>query len=454
MDSNTTTAEAIPQALDAYCNMEIVNSRITIYSGRFTLTHNNKAVDVVGEVFYSLYSDIHLEYQGVSNDSAIMPLGSNTSVDINTPEGLKGECIVSQISIQSGSIVYYGPIQYLKAENKECNRWHWSYINMIKFNGSGVQRTINNVHSVSADRLTFRCKDGTSIVLENVFDNTPDPIQNRISHRCELVPAVGKDIDFESAQKYIVVFSQFISFVVGRSHSPIWIAGEGLDGHQYAYHYAGYDKSRVGVFSWCPFPYDKGVESLWPEFESIWNGKDADRADILSTAIHWYLEANICSGKMEGAFIMAIAGVEMMWNVILKKQKGEAKDKLQTLLKIMNYIPSFDEAELIQTRNTLVHYDRKKRKKYRKLTVEQKMDSLESALNVLELVILYWLGYQGYYADRITGNKWQGASTKLVPWVNKSKGARCDNKKLGGHFNPNSFFNAISRALRSFIFCR
>ena len=114
---------------------------------------------------------------------------------------------------------------------------------------------------------------------------------------------------------------------------------------------------------------------------------------------------------------MAITGIEMLWNVMLEKKEQTANEKLQNLLKIMNYCPAFDAGNLINTRNQLTHYDSKNRKKYQKLTQGQKIQCLENALNVLELAILYWLGYQGHYADRLYKNKWRGSSTKKVPWA-------------------------------------
>jgi hypothetical protein len=292
---------------------------------------------------------------------------------------------------------------------------------MTEFIGEPVARVTENHRSAKKDQLSFLCKDGTKIILENAEKRTDscEISRYRISHHCALIPANGKSIDFDSAWKYIVAFSHFIGFVVGRYHSPILLAGIDDNDLHFSYLFSGYDKSRIGVNSWLPYPNDTDIEFLWPVFEDIWNGDDADKADILSTALHWYQEANMYSGKAEGALIMATTGIQMMWNVILSEEELKGKDLLQKLLKRMDYRPSFDPKSLINTRNQLVHYNKENRIKYNTLTREQKLLCLENALNVLELAILYWLGYQGRYADRTDANKWRGASTKRVPWADE-----------------------------------
>ena len=185
--------------------------------------------------------------------------------------------------------------------------------------------------------------------------------------------------------------------------------------------------SRHNVLSWLPYPKDTDIESLWPKFEEIWNGDDKDKADVLSTAVHWYLEANSNSGKAEGALIMAMTGVDLMCNVILPKQEA-GNQRLQNLLVRMNHKPKYDPQSLFDTRNKLVHYYGDNRNNYQTLTRKQKLDCLERALNILELAILYWLGYKNRYADRTQANKWCGASTKRVPW-NKCKSKDVTEKK-------------------------
>lgn len=407
----------IPKAIEPYCAMEIANSRILIYAGSFSLIQGEETVTLTGEISYTFQHEYHIEFHGTGSTTLSIWTQLDSPTVISTPNGLKGECIINMIKARNGNCFYGGQIQYLFSEQKKCTTWHWSYINMQSFIGAKIQHDNLCSRSVGADRLSFLCNDGTRIIIENINSTNKDIHPIRITHRCKLLPAKGKPLSHKEVEKYLNAFTHFISFVVGRYHSPILVCGQDKHGQLSFYHRVYYDKSRIGVNSWLPFPHDQEIESLWPTFESIWNGKDEDKADILSTAVHWYLEANIGSGKMEGAYIMAITGIEMLWNVILEKKEQTAKEKLQNLLKKMNYCPAFDAGSLINTRNQLTHYDSKNRQKYQKLTQEQKLQCLENALNVLELAILYWLGYQGHYADRLCENKWRGSSTKKVPWA-------------------------------------
>lgn len=412
--------EAIPKALQPYFNHEVTDSRIIVYSGPFILRYRERNSTLKGTISYSLEGGVDLVFEGEGEQLGLLLFEFESPLHISTPNGLAGDCHLNNcISHNDGKTTYRGFIKHLFAQQKECLSWHWSYFNMTEFIGELVARATENHRSAKKDRLSFPCKDGTKIILENTEKRTNSGEISRyhISNHCVLIPANGESIDFNSARKYIEAFSHFIGFVVGRYHSPILIEGIDDKDQHFSYLFSGYDKSRIGVNSWLPFPNDTDIESLWPIFEEIWNGSDADQADILSTALHWYQEANINSGKAEGALIMAITGVQMMWNVILSEEELKGKDHLQNLLKRMKYKPSFDPKSIIDTRNQLVHYNKDNRTKYNTLTREQKHMCLNNALSVLELAILYWLGYQGRYADRTDANRWRGASTKKVPWA-------------------------------------
>ena len=413
---NNYSFEGYPSALPLYCEMQIVESKIKIYSGLFSLKSGNKqGIQINGEVFYSLEGDIKLEFRGVGTD--FRPEWIEKGIQIITQTGLEGEGIITLLSdSKSGEVTYWGELNRLFSQEVACTRWHWAYINVPSFFGDNVIRIDQQKRKVCADRLTFTCGDGTTIIMEKAPDtNEKKPWQ--ISHICELSFQKGKALNYSKVIHYIYAFTHFISFVVGRYHAPIFIQGDTPNTQSFQYHYNGYDCSRVGVLSWRPSHHDKDIIEIWPKFESIWNGLDRDKADILSTALHWYLEANMGSGKMEGAFIMAMTGIQMMWNVILDKKERKGNKQLQCLLNKMNYTPSFEPKKLIDTRNYLVHYDEENRKRYNELSWEQKFLLLDNALNILELVILFWLGYNGRYTDRTNTNKWTAASIKRVPWA-------------------------------------
>lgn len=389
-------------------------------------------LELEGIIYYSLDGGLELVFEGNGERMELDFIKANRTLSIITSNGLTGKCISpSYTSLSNGNTIYRGIVQKLFSSMRQCSCWHWSYLNMTKFHGELVTRVYENHRTTSTDRLSFLCIDGTVIIAENT-DNQNNPKSNNqyvITHHCKLIPANGKKIDFNSAKKYIIAFSHFISFVVGKYHSPILIEGLNKKEQHYPYYYSGYDTSRYNVISWLPYPKDIDIESLWPTFEEVWNGDDKDKADVLNTAIHWYLEANSNSGKVEGALIMAMTGVDLMCNVILPKNE-QGKMRLQNLLKRINYKKKYDPSFMRDTRNQLVHYDEDNRKKYQTLTRKQKLNCLEKTLNILELAILYWLGYTIHYADRTHANKWRGASTKMVPWSrHKSTGVTGKNNK-------------------------
>lgn len=414
------TFKHFPEAMKPHIQIEIDKPHLLVYSGVFTLQKGSYSTLIDGAINYSLNGRIELVFEGTGGLSGLAFFESIDPIIITTPNGFKGECVFRNCCTTDNRVtIYRGIINHLYSAQKDCYHWQWLYLNMEHFHGELVVRNTIDKKNLCSDRLTFCCTDGTEIILDNVETQADSNCiaEYHISHCCKLTPSKGKLLDYDSTQKYIVAFSHFISFVVGRYHSPIFIEGIDAVGVHHSYHNSVYDRSHIGVNNWLPFPHDSDIKTIWPIFEDIWNGDDTDKADILSTAIHWYLEANTGSGKIEGALIMAITGIQLMCNVILPKDEL-GNQQLQNLIKRMNYTPSFDPQISINARNQLIHYyEEGNRQKYSVLTREEKIQSLEIALNVLELAILYWLGYQGRYADRMCTNKWQGASTKRVPWA-------------------------------------
>lgn len=394
-----------PSALEEYISLPVLGDDLLVYKGHFTLNLCEKACTVSGKVFYSFCEKIELLFEGVALlDDSSGWLGKR--VVINTVNNLSGAALVLQI--QGDRI--RGCINSL--ENKQstaCRCFRWCYLNAPKVFGDSVRRG----RTISMDRLVFQASD-YQIIYENVEGCQDQKSHRRISHICELTRRDGKLISNEFALEEIRLFSRFVSFFSGCQHAPFFI--EGVDNNQvnYAFHAIAPDRSLVGVSTWKPDFKDNDLIALWPKFRAK-REESPDQYDVLNTLIHWYLSANMNDGLLDGAYILGFAGIQLLSYEIVGKELGN-KEIIDDLITRLNLNSHMNAVDISSMRNWLVHYVSKNRVSYQRLGYDDKYSRFETLLQVLELAILFWLGYEGHFSNRL-GSKWRGSAVGLVPWV-------------------------------------
>ena len=120
--------DSIPSALIPYCEMDIEDSRILIYSGDYSLKNGDELVILTGDIYYALQYEYHLEFQGIGTSLPSIWQLTETPTELLIPNGMKGECIITESKTRNGVNSYHGLIQSLFPEQKACSIWHWSYV--------------------------------------------------------------------------------------------------------------------------------------------------------------------------------------------------------------------------------------------------------------------------------------------------------------------------------------
>lgn len=399
-------AHIIPPALEEYVTLPEIGGELLVFEGQFTLKAGEKECGVDGKVFYSFCEKIQLLMEGeVDGSGAIVWFGG--TVDLIIDGSFSGRVFIER---NQGERIWGSVYHFENKRSSSCVSFRWCYFNAPKIFGDGVRRGRN----VATDRLVFQA-GGYQVKLENVAGFQPQKRHRKISHICELTRQDGEPITAEAAIDEIRLFSRFVSFFAGCQHAPFFI--EGLDGVaiRYEFHSVGHEKSLVGVSSWKPDFKDRDLVSLWPKFRAKCY-ESPDRYDVLNTVIHWYLEANMNSGLLEGAVLLGFTGLELLSKEIVGKELGN-QEIVEDFLTRLHISIKLRPEEISLTRNYLTHYKtEERRRRYTSLTFEEKFFRLEIILHILELAILYWLGYEGHYKDRF-GSKWRGEDVKLVPWM-------------------------------------
>lgn len=394
-----------PNALEEYISLPELGGEICVFEGQLTLAVGDKMSSVSGKVFYSFCEKIELLFEGTTMTSNPLAWIGRNAV-INVGDNLTGEALILQF--QGNRI--RGFINHL--ENKHstsCEHFRWCYLNAPKVFGDNVRRE----RTISSDRLVFQAGD-YQIIYENVEGYQEQKSHRKVSSICELTRQDGKPIAFEAAHDEIQLFSRFVSFFAGCQHAPFFIEGVNKGDVRYQFHAKGVDDSLTSVSSWKPFLHDKDLVSLWPLFRAK-RYKSDDQYDVLNTLVHWYLQANMNKGLLEGAYILAFGGLDLASLEIVKKELSN-QQVVEDFFKRLNLTMPITPEDLSGLRNQLVHYKKSNRRKFNALSFDDKVFRFEAVLQILELAILYWLGYEGHYTNRF-GSKWRGAAVKLAPWI-------------------------------------
>lgn len=386
-----------------------------IYDGDLRLHYEEYTVTVRCVIYFFFLEKNRLQIEGTTASSQTLDLISG-AIRVSS-RGVTGSIIFTNVKqYNDGHCSFRGKVlHFRKGKENSHKEWKWAYANMPYFSGNAVRYGT----AVSLDRLLF-IAGNYRIYFENrtkLFQYASEHSDERyLSHYCLLEQSDGGPVDYKTACKIIDCFSLFISFVVGRRHAPYLIHGFDNDSADATEYHNPYEEDiTTGVYSWKPYLQEQDLVYLWPSFYHKYNS-EKDTSDILKTAVHWYLEANANHGMLDGAFIMGFTGLELMYNVLFDQSLAKNnEEKVRSLTELINKKDSISAASVANMRNQLVHYDSERRKRYRLLSVIEKRSRMAMLLQLLELSILYWLGYKGHYNDRLS--ILSNESLKVVPWM-------------------------------------
>lgn len=416
MDEFDQLLSVTPDALEQYIVLPGLGGEIILYEGEFWLKTGDSETLLRGKIGYTFCEKIELLFEGESASDASLSAWVGNYVDlVSQDHAWTGEAIVLRYS--QGQL--RGSVDRIKKiDQPSCKRWRWCYLNVPKVFGDSVRRG----RKISRDRLLFQASD-YQIILENKEDYFEQKSHREISHYCEIRRMDGSLLSFDEANAEIILFSRFVSFFSGNHHSPFFI--EGLDECvvKSEINAVGHERGLVGVSTWKPDFKDQDLVPLWRLFRARYK-ESSDTADVLNTVLHWYLEANQNSGMLEGAFLLGFTGLELLSDEIVGKELGN-KERVADFFQRLNIAVDVEPEVISSMRNTLMHYKKQKRAIYANTSFDDKWKRLEVLLLVLELSLLYWLGYEGHYCNRLIYT-WRGSGVKKVPWIVSSD----DNTKI------------------------
>lgn len=292
-------------------------------------------------------------------------------------------------------------------------------ISRVVFVGSGWKVTLQGVDRLSELEEQVRHESGYGI-----------------THVGKVERVDGSPFTRAEAHELFHALHSFLSFARGIWSPPILFVGLDASGAQ-LWHDWTVRQASAGrkVSTWFPVMEPQCLGAIFPGFMRLW--QNPDTREILEVAIHWYIEANIGSGAVEGSVILSQTGLERLAYYIMVHDRGllteanfqngpgrlNAAERLRRLFnefglpvtvgpvrRRINNLPALATAQmwvdapdgLVRLRNCIVHPDQHNIQRLQNFPVVARREALTLCLWYYEVILLKWFGYSGVYVNRQT----------------------------------------------------
>jgi hypothetical protein len=245
---------------------------------------------------------------------------------------------------------------------------------------------------------------------------------------------------------------RFLSFARGFWCGPLVLEGMGRRGALWTeWSSEALLTDWQGVASWFPLRDVSEVTVAFDGFCELWNRPLWKRP--LAGAVHWYIEANLNAGAIEGSLILAHTTLELLAWIFVVGDRGvlsashfdklSSQERLRELLstlRIPTAIPASLQAVwkwaaatrpqhsvaddgpsvITRMRNALVHPKPARRSVLEQASGPARVQARQLALLYVELVILALSGYRGKFINRLRTGVTPTEATAVVPWADRA----------------------------------
>ncbi|RAR50890.1 hypothetical protein [Flavobacterium lacus] len=445
----------IPEINESIVEMEKANSQIVIYEGEYVIKYADNEIKIVGKVYFDWFPNFGTYFSGkplIDVDKAYDLFHKVKMFEIIIDDLKFGDAFITRTNIQSlnGEINFIGVLSQQAIfgdKSIPVKTIRFSVPNLREFYGLPVKKqTVENISHFS----------GRLILENNNFLIKLDKLKNyaKLSSSLEesggyVVLYAGEieskkgSMTFETVKDTFHCLDTFLTFLNGRRTSALFITGM-HEGEKVWSDFTGYHVDAFkSVLSWPQRHSIAGINELWQKFCELW--KDKDDKNFLTSAIHWYIEANNHSGFTEGSIIMAQTALELLYNwwiienkkIIIGKDSEiiNASNKIRLLLSQLDIdylvpqkfseLQSFIDSDkqiidapdaVVQIRNAIVHSQEEKRKKLSSIHYKAKSEALNLCIWYIEMSILRILEYNGKYYNRCSKELHRSLAEEIVPW--------------------------------------
>lgn len=442
------STDDIPQKIHSDIQMNGPNERIEIFSGEIELVSNGKSLLLKeAQIFFLWYPKLGPKFKGKCHPSELEDSSFFNSLDSFTlrVKGIDfGKAYISEL-VRDDMIYIEGEMAstaLLGDSSIKVDEVQFILPNFRNFLGDPVETTIENGRLLRLrGRITLE-DDKYSVILDKVIKEKEKRVQLRSEggiyqmYDGQIKKKKGS-ISQAETKELVTKLAFFLSFINGRRCSPILLTGK-YKGEVIWKDYTPYHMdSFKECGSWSSKFNIDGFSDLWNTFSTFW--KNENDRDVLTTAIHWYLEANNNAGYLEGSIVMAQTALELIynWHIVEGKKMIIGKDsetiaasnKIRILIsqvkdidtdipESFNALKDFiDQSKTVNDaieaivfiRNSIIHSQSQKRSELRKISIKAKYEALQLSIWYIEVALLSLLNFRGKRQDRTKKKFWESS---------------------------------------------
>ncbi len=434
-NKKTQSSDELPNMLMSNICMTNPNEKILIQDGNVTFINSNGQVELQGKLMFNWLPYMAVRFYGsFPSDSQLKKFqffGDKSKIKIennNEEFELNGLSLALNESVGSIDIMcQLAPPIVIGDKDRLVNK---VIINLPNVRGF-IGKPVKSENTAFRNRLIFNNGE-YEIVLDKHKDyreiNTQ--LENNGGYQLvftgELTSLTSETFSISESESILDQFSYFMHFINGSSSSPIFRHGY-FNNTLVWKSYTPYETdSYKNVLSWANTASTANFNDLWIKFSSKWKSEN-DR-ECLKTILHWYIEANRNSTKLEGSIVLIQNALELLFHWIIGESEKyvtssdatsiSAAAKIGFLLALFDISPEIPQKlsalkkyekenkilngpELfISIRNCIVHPYEKKRKTLKGLDPIGRYQTLTLGIFYVEIILLKFLDFKGDYRNR------------------------------------------------------
>lgn len=444
----------IPDIIESSISMYEANISHKIYEGEYLLKSETEEIKVNGSINFDWVANYGSHFSGKAE---LDPISDNSTFkiiidDLEFGNGFITNSIDSFGSDSEGVSIKGTLSQKAIFGDKSIavEKIIFSIPNLRDFHGLPVKKITSTNISTSMNRLRLE-NDNYIILIDKCLDfkkKSESLIEKGgyiILYNGELISKKGP-VTLEDTKDIFHCLNTFITFLNGKRTSAIFLQGIYADEVIWCDYTKYFVDPHKYVHSWPQGHSIRGLNELWQNFSTLW--RDTDDKNFLTTAIHWYVEANGNRGFSDGSIIMAQTALELLYNwwIIERKKLIIGKDseninasnKIRLLLSQLNishFVPAaftqlqkfIDDSKdivdapdaVVQIRNAIVHSQEEKRKKLSAIHYKVKYEALQLCVWYIEMALLCILNFDDRYLNRCSKEIYESKAEDDVPWTKK-----------------------------------
>lgn len=425
----------IPNIIESSVILKKPNSPIKILKGNFLLINSEHdiKIDIKGEINFEWFPNYGCFFLGnisiVDFGKYILMPYMSYNVIVNKIDLGKAFIDKTINSTSSNKVLIKGVFEnkvLVGTKTELIDEIIFSIPNLKSISGEVVKKVSSTQTITTRSRISLDNQKWKIIIDKNIeYNNLNKELEivgsYNILYTGKITSIKGQKFTYNETEEIINCLDVFLSFINGRRISTLFLNGFNEGIKKWTDYSPKSVESYKDVTSCIYYRNINSLDIMWKEFSAIWETDKGN--DFLKSIIHWYTQSNNKAGLLEGAIIMAQAGLEKLY-YWTSKEENHPENTPQKLRKLTKYLHIKDFEVLSNYTNlnefSQIHIEKYKHRdiagiittirnniihpiKTVTINSQTKNEALQLSLWVIEIALLKINKYEGKYHDRTTG---------------------------------------------------